>query len=165
MEVSAEEEFADLPKEIILKLLASEDLRVDAEYQVFSAALNWLEHDVGSRRRFVFDILKHVRLPLVPSKRLEEYQSQCRDLSLQVALNSVIKDVSMRKGSLVCAYATPRRAAKKFVYVIGGSHREQGSAWTKEEYTYDSVECYDIYAKQWHQVGHFSFIASLKNPE
>ena len=63
-----------------------------------------------------------------------------------------MKDVSMRKGSLVCAYASPRRAAKKFVYVIGGSHRELGSAWTKEEYTYDSVECYDIYAKQWRQV-------------
>ena len=63
-----------------------------------------------------------------------------------------MKDVSMRKGSLVCAYAAPRRAAKKFVYVIGGSHRELGSAWTKEEYTYDSVERYDIYAKQWRQV-------------
>ena len=102
--------------------------------------------------RFVFDILKHVRLPLVPSKRLEEFQTQCQDLSLQVALNSVIKDVNLRKGSLVCAYALPRYAAKKFVYVIGGSHRELGSAWTKEEYTYDSVECYDIYAKQWRQV-------------
>ena len=90
---------------------------------MFLAALSWLEFDVSARRRFVFDILKHVRLPLVPSKRLDEYQSQCRDLSLQVALNSVIKDVTMRKGSLVCAFANPRRAAKKFVYVIGGSHR------------------------------------------
>ena len=64
----------------------------------------------------------------------------------------MIKDVSLRKGSLVCAHATPRRAAKKFVYVIGGSHRELGSAWTKEECTYDSVERYDIFAKQWSQV-------------
>jgi len=152
VQVSTEEEFSDLPRELLLNLLPSEDLRVDSEYQVFQAALSWLEHDVGSRRRFVFDILKHVRLPLVPSKQLDEYQAQCRDLSLQVALNSLMKDVSMRKGSLVCAYAAPRRAAKKFVYVIGGSHRELGSAWTKEEYTYDSVERYDIYAKQWRQV-------------
>ena len=71
-----------------------------------------------------------------------------------------MKDVSMRKGSLVCAYAAPRRAAKKFVYVIGGSHRELGSAWTKEEYTYDSVERYDIYAKQWRQVGISLFFSS-----
>ena len=72
-----------------------------------------------------------------------------------------MKDVSMRKGSLVCAYAAPRRAAKKFVYVIGGSHRELGSAWTKEEYTYDSVERYDIYAKQWRQVRIFFFVLFL----
>ena len=69
----------------------------------------------------------------------------------------MIKDVSLRKGSLVCAHATPRRAAKKFVYVIGGSHRELGSAWTKEECTYDSVERYDIFAKQWSQVLLFGF--------
>jgi actin-binding protein IPP len=138
--------------DIILTLLASEDLRVDSEYQVFLAAMNWLEHDVGSRRRFVFDVLKNVRLPLVPSKRLDAFQAQCRDLSLQVALNSVTKDMTLRKGSLVNTHAIPRSAAKKFVYVIGGSHRELGSAWTKEEYTYDTVERYDIFAKQWRQV-------------
>ena len=91
MQVSTEEEFSDLPRELLLNLLPSEDLHVDSEYQVFQAALSWLEHDVGSRRRFVFDILKHVRLPLVPSKQLDEYQAQCRDLSLQVALNRLVK--------------------------------------------------------------------------
>ncbi len=50
--VCNEEEFTDLPKELVLKLLASEDLKVDSEYQVFIAALSWLEHDVGSRRRY-----------------------------------------------------------------------------------------------------------------
>ena len=84
-------------------------------------------------RKFVLEILAHLN-------------------DLYFCLHSLMKDVSMRKGSLVCAYAAPRRAAKKFVYVIGGSHRELGSAWTKEEYTYDSVERYDIYAKQWRQV-------------
>ena len=91
LQVSTEEEFSDLPRELLLNLLPSEDLHVDSEYQVFQAALSWLEHDVGSRRRFVFDILKHVRLPLVPSKQLDEYQAQCRDLSLQVALNRLVR--------------------------------------------------------------------------
>ena len=45
------------------------------------------DHDVGGRRRYVFDILKYIRLPLVPLKRLDEFQAQCADLSLQVALN------------------------------------------------------------------------------
>ena len=51
VQVSVEEEFFDLPKDTILSLLASEDLRVDSEYQVFLAAMNWLYHNVGSRRR------------------------------------------------------------------------------------------------------------------
>ena len=58
----------------------------DAEYQVFLAAMNWLYHDVGGRRRYVFDILKYIRLPLVPTKQLDEFQAQCAALSLQVAL-------------------------------------------------------------------------------
>ena len=54
VQVSVEEEFFDLPKDTILSLLASEDLRVDSEYQVFMAAMTWLYHDVGSRRRYIY---------------------------------------------------------------------------------------------------------------
>ena len=44
-------------------------------------------------------------------------------ISREIFIFSVIKDVTLRKGSLVCAHATPRRAAKKFVYVIGGKQK------------------------------------------
>ena len=57
VQVSLEEEFLDVPKEIIVKILSSEDLRVDTEYQVFLASMAWLDHDVGGRRRYVFDVL------------------------------------------------------------------------------------------------------------
>jgi hypothetical protein len=36
------------------------------------------------RRRFIFDVLYHVRLPLVASKLLESYLNQCEDKSLKV---------------------------------------------------------------------------------
>ena len=41
--------------------------------KVFKAAMVWIQSDVSSRRRHVFDVLKHVRLSLVPSKRLESF--------------------------------------------------------------------------------------------
>ena len=41
----------------MVKILSSEDLRVDTEYQVFLASMAWLDHDVGGRRRYVFDVL------------------------------------------------------------------------------------------------------------
>ena len=65
----------------------------------------------------------------------------------------MLKFQALRKGGLVSLQAQPRLGAKKFVYVIGGSHRELGSAWTHSEFTYDSVEMFDIYNKCWHQVG------------
>ena len=36
------------------------------------------------RRRFIFDILKHIRLPLVATKLLDSYVDACNDISLKV---------------------------------------------------------------------------------
>lgn len=151
VEVSKGEEFRDLPNGLVSDFLASEFLRVDSEYQVFRGAMNWVEADLSSRRRHIFDVLKFIRLPLVPSKRLDAYISECQDISLRVALTSVKKDLSTKKGNLVALTAQPRLCAKKNIYVIGGSQRELGSAWTKSECTYDTVEVFDTFKKEWHQ--------------
>jgi len=153
--VSQEEEFGDLPKEMICSedMLGSEMLKVDSEYQVFTAAMGWVQSDITSRRRFIFDVLKYIRLKLVPPKRLDSFSKECRDVSLKVALNSVQKDVTLSKGSLVSLHAQPRQAAKKNIYIIGGSQREfNESAWTRSEYIYDTVEMFDIYNSRWQQV-------------
>ncbi len=152
-EVTEGEEFRDAPRELLVEFLASECLRVDSEYQVFRGAMNWMEWDIDSRRRFIFDILKFIRLPLVPSKLLDAYLAECADISLGVALTSAKRDLASRKGSLVSLSAEPRRCAKKNVYVIGGSQRELGSAWTKSECTYHTVEVFDTF-KVSHTLGH-----------
>ena len=41
--------------------------------QVFTAAMGWVQSDITSRRRFIFDVLKYIRLKLVPPKRLDRY--------------------------------------------------------------------------------------------
>ena len=111
--------------------------------------MGWVQSDITSRRRFIFDVLKYIRLKLVPPKRLDRYylyfddfdlayiylrtyihiyerllclhsfSKECRDVSLKVALNSVQKDVTLSKGSLVSLHAQPRQAAKKNIYIIG----------------------------------------------
>ena len=70
----------------------------------------------------MFEVLKHVRLPLVATKLLESYVSECSDLSLKVAMTSVKKDLISQKGSLVALYVKPRKSAKKNIYVIGGKN-------------------------------------------
>ena len=103
----------------------------------------WIESDLSDRRRFVFDLLRHIRVSLVPSKLIDVYLSKCSDISLKVALSSVKRDLVTRKGSLVTLNAQPRFGAKKNIYVIGGSQRELRSPWTRSECTYDTVEIFD----------------------
>lgn len=114
--------------------------------------MRWIGQDITTRRRYVFDILNQVRLPLIPSKLLEKSISECSDISLKVALRSIQKDLASKRGSLVPLYVQPRICARKKIYVIGGSKRELISSWTRSECTFESVECFDTYRKEWQKV-------------
>nr|CAD7402247.1 unnamed protein product [Timema cristinae] len=149
-QICNEEEFFELPKDLLTKFLSSEHLRVDTEFQVFQAAMRWIVHDVIQRRRYVFEVLSHVRLPLLSICLLERAINECGDSSLKVALRSVRKDLVTKKGSLVPLFVHPRLCAKKDIFVIGGSKRELVSAWTRSsECTFESVERFDTFRQEW----------------
>ncbi|XP_046686413.1 actin-binding protein IPP-like [Homalodisca vitripennis] len=148
-----EEEFLELPKDQLVFFLSSEHLRVDSEFQVFQAALRWISHDIEQRKRYVFELLTHVRLPLLSVCLLEKTIVECTDISLKVALRSIRNDLLMRKGNLVPLSVFPRLCAKKDIFVIGGSKRELMSAWTRSsECTFESVERFDTFRRRWYQV-------------
>ncbi|KAK2708181.1 hypothetical protein QYM36_013942 [Artemia franciscana] len=149
VEVVKEEEFLELPKHILLTILASEDLRIDEEYQVFDSAIRWIKSNLDERRQYVFEILIHVRLPLISTRALQESVDCLKDISLKVALKSVQKDVEFQKGSLVTLSVEPRKRAKKHIFLIGGCKRkliDQTRSW---EYTYDSVLKFDTFSQVW----------------
>jgi actin-binding protein IPP len=151
--VCKEDEVYDLQKDTIIMFLSSENLKIDSEFQVFQAALRWINHDILGRRQFVFDILKNVRLPLLPLGLLERAITQCSDSSLRVALKSIHNDLLNRKGCLVPLNVTPRKCAKKDIYVIGGSKRELHSVWDRGlEMNYVSVEKFNTFSREWHKV-------------
>lgn len=167
-QICAEDEIYELPKDQFTKFLTSEDLRVDSEFQVFQAAIRWITHDIVQRRRYVFEILKHVRLPLLSLCLLEKAIVECGDSSLNVALRyvsisckcmtcviihlcicrSVHNDLASKKGSLVPLYVQPRKCAKKNIFVIGGSKREPTSGWHRgSESSFTSVERFDTFRR------------------
>ena len=65
---------------------------------------------------------------------LHSFSKECRDVSLKVALNSVQKDVTLSKGSLVSLHAQPRQAAKKNIYIIGKQFLEAHQAYSNIYY-------------------------------
>ncbi|XP_050089118.1 actin-binding protein IPP [Anopheles aquasalis] len=147
--VALEDELLDVPYALLVKVIASEALRVDSEHQVFNAALRWIRHDVVPRRQYVFEILSHVRIALVPVSLIDQAIGECRDVSLKIALRSVRKDLTSRRGQLVPLRVCPRVCAKKSIYVIGGSRREQSAGWTPTDWIFESVIKYDIFAREW----------------
>jgi actin-binding protein IPP len=142
------EEILEVSSQMFSRLISSEMIRVDSEYQVFQACMRWIKHEISNRKRFVFDILANVRLSLVPLRLIEDEIAQCRDMSLKIALRSILKDLTSRRGQLVPITALPRLGAKKSIYVIGGSKRESTSGWTND-CIFDSVIKYDIFRREW----------------
>jgi actin-binding protein IPP len=150
-EVSEHEEILEVSQQMMTRLISSELIRVDSEFQVFLVALRWINHEVSIRKRFVFEILGNVRLSLVPVKIIEAEIAKCRDPSLKIALRSILKDVISRRGTLVPVGAHPRIGAKKSIYIIGGSKRESASGWTND-CIFDSVITFNIFRNEWSDV-------------
>lgn len=98
LEVQSGEEFLALTKEQLIKILRSEDLSIEDEYQVFIAAMQWILKDVGKRKKYVVEVLEPVRFPLLPAQRLLKYieskrkkgrnNIRCLDLSKQCVIQS-----------------------------------------------------------------------------
>ena len=81
------EEFLQLPSDQLIDFIARDEVRVSCEEQVYKAVLQWVYHDIESRRDDFKEIISHVRLPFVSSEFLSEQvereqliqERQCQD--------------------------------------------------------------------------------------
>ncbi|ELU11985.1 hypothetical protein CAPTEDRAFT_144257 [Capitella teleta] len=154
--VSQEEEFCSLSKDLLVSFLHSESLVVENEYQVFTAAMQWMLSDASQRRKHVFEVLAAIRFPLISQRQLETYIESCSDLSLKVALRKLTQDFrfdrrlpyELKTGRLKPYLFQPRKSARKNVYVIGGYTRDQGGRWSDSQ-SLCTVECFNTFHEQW----------------
>ena len=58
-------EFLNLQSSELCDILSRDELNVDCEEQVYAAMLKWIKNDEKNNSKFLFDLLKCVRLPLV----------------------------------------------------------------------------------------------------
>ena len=70
LEVARTEEFLSATPEQVLTMLKSDTLNIATEKEVFDAAIQWIRHDEEKRRKWLPDLLRRIRLPLLPPKIL-----------------------------------------------------------------------------------------------
>ncbi|XP_053325790.1 actin-binding protein IPP [Spea bombifrons] len=159
-EVEAEDEFPSLTKEQLIRILRSEELCIEDEHQVFSAAMLWLQRDVAARKRHVVEVLEPVRFSLLPPQRLQKNIEDVSDFSLRVALQTLLREYyepgHSPKDKKHCSFlqiprVRPRRKARKFIYAIGGYTRLQGGRWSDSR-ALSCVERFDTFSQYWSTV-------------
>lgn len=157
LEVCTTEDFKGLSKDQLVKLLRSEELRIEDEYQVFTAAMDWVLHDVAKKKKYIVEVLEPVRFPLLSPQRLFKFIEGIPDFSLRVALQTLLKEYTevtkSPKENKICsplqsAKMRPRRKARKYLYAIGGYTRLQGGRWSDSR-ALSCVERFDTFNQYW----------------
>ena len=108
-EVIESEEFVTMSVKHIDALVASDDLNVDSELQVYEAVMRWVKSDLNNRKKYLANLISKVKLPLLPTQYLMEKVEteellkkdlECRDYLdeakyYQLSMASVIPIVKM----------------------------------------------------------------------
>lgn len=89
VEVSRTRAYEKEEKDAVVELLSSSKLNVSSELFVFDAVVTWVSYDRKQRGEHMHDLLRHVRLPLLPLNYIVEVvqvfpecqrSAQCRQL-------------------------------------------------------------------------------------
>lgn len=153
-EVSSSEEYFQLDLAQVCQLLGCDHVRVASEEQVFDAAVRWIEHNPLQRSKHIAQVLRQIRLPLLPltiladkvkCHRLIEDDLECRNI-LDDALISyhLLPD---RRNSIPVESTRPRCCHYDMgvVYAVGGLSSVRGNLSSVERYccvcVYNALKC------------------------
>ncbi|XP_072015383.1 actin-binding protein IPP-like [Amphiura filiformis] len=167
-QVAKEEEFLELNQDELLEITQSEMLKVETEFDVFVATLDWILHDPSNRRKLLVKVLESIRFPIINSKQLFSYVHNCKDLSLRVALGKLLADYNPERQARNTAafkpqpksvsqslHYKPRRCAIKNLVVVGGYSRLRGQRWNDTVYL-ESVDKCDSFNQTWTRLSSIS---------
>lgn len=157
IEVVKQEEFLDLSIDSLLKLLSSEYICIEHEFQVFEAGLNWILHNPSERRQSLVQILECIRFPLIQPTKLFNCIETCQDFSLRIGLGKLLEEFDPKKQrsltprspySKYMVDVKPRHSARKYLVILGGYHRAKSGRWHEVRPLAD-VYRFDSFSRIW----------------
>ncbi|XP_077970341.1 kelch-like protein 21 [Styela clava] len=134
-EVFQTPEFMDLSVDKLLKYISSDDLNVQLEETVYTAAMSWVCHDRIKRKNYLAKVLECVRLPLVRPQFLLDIVQEDR-LVRSVKECEVLLDEARRfqlladqRALMQSSRTQPRNSYKaqktEIVVVVGGLNKDK----------------------------------------
>lgn len=137
--VSQTDEFKLLSAERLMECLASDDIRVEREEQVFEALMEWMNYDVEARRGYLKQLAQHIRFPLMSPYYLADHvetedivlsSPECTSLLLEAKNYHMLPD----RRHLIKGSRTKPRRSMGVISVIFAAGGIQGSAVTRDAY-------------------------------
>lgn len=149
--VAKGEEFLQLQPPHIIEFLSMDKLNVNNEQTVFEAVMNWYHHAEGAREEHLAEVLRFVKLPLLPSSYLlnnvHEELTDIQDLKVKDLLIQAMKYhmLPVHRASMQRFGTLPRHKPDQVetMLAIGG-----GSQFT----THCECECYSLSEEKWYRV-------------
>uniref|UniRef100_A0A1I8Q1D0 Kelch-like protein diablo n=1 Tax=Stomoxys calcitrans TaxID=35570 RepID=A0A1I8Q1D0_STOCA len=132
MQVCKNQEFFQLNADQLAKLLASDDLNVPSEQDVFHSLMSWIQHDPNNREQHIPELLALVRLPLLqPSFIMDHVESVCASNECQQLVMEALKwHLLPERRSLISSERTkPRKSTVGRLLAVGGmdAHKVKGA--------------------------------------
>ncbi|XP_053573619.1 kelch-like protein 25 [Bombina bombina] len=120
------DDFNSLSKDILLDLISSDELETEDEQIVFNAVLQWVKYDLNYRKDCFPELLKNIRLALLPSESLKQaivsedliMADEQSKLIMEEAVNCK-KKILQNDGVVMSPCAKPRKAGHTLL-ILGG---------------------------------------------
>lgn len=149
-EIIQYDEFFNLQHDQVACLVKSDRLTVSSEEKVYESVIGWIQFDEDTRRKYLPELLEHVRLPLVAqdylvsrveNEPLIKENLLCKDYIIEALKYHLLKCDA--KSTFKTTRTIPRQpiGLPKILLVIGGQAPK----------AIRSVECYDLREEQWYQ--------------
>ena len=124
MDIVKQEEFLQLPHQVLKELLNNDHLHVNHELQVLEALMHWVNHDLENRAPNCFELLEAVRIPLLPKEYWEELFNReplfQRSQECRVFMKGYLMGLNF---GTVLSQTTPRQPVQT-VYTVGGRNSQ-----------------------------------------
>ena len=74
-EIILKEEFYKLNKDQLIKIISKDHISVESEMVILKSVIRWMNFDKENRIKYLSEVIRHVRLPLMEKEELYELLS------------------------------------------------------------------------------------------